>query len=90
MKQKIGKIRFVESYEDAPKNSFVIRQMEDKTVRLEHYSLIGCNKEVQEILHDFPAYSFYRENFKNTLIEARKLVGSNKCIYVVVPVWMHN
>lgn len=73
-----GRIRWIDSYEDAPSDAYILREMGDLTVRLEHYS-----QQNMEILSEFPRGAF--GNLESTLIESRKIMGNKRTIWVERP-----
>ena len=78
--KEYGRIRMVDSYVDAPKCAYIIREMGDFTVRLEHY-----DSDQMDILKEYPTGSFDHKCFEKTLVDARKLMGCNKTLWVERP-----
>lgn len=76
-----GRIRNIESFEDAPEEAYIIREMGDLTVRLEYY----WKPNGMTLLHEFPQGSFFEWNFEKTLIEARKIMKNKKILWVERP-----
>ena len=77
-----GRVRYVTSYEDAPDKAYIIREMGDLTVRLEYY----WPPDHMEILTEFPQGAFSEDKLESTLIEARKIMGNKKTLWVERPI----
>ena len=84
-----GKIKFIESIMDAPKDAYIIRKLGDGSVRLEHY-YIKEGENHKDTLKDYPVGAFGQfeifdddEEFEETLIDARQVIGNRRIIHVV-------
>ena len=82
--KEYGRVRWINSYEEAPEDAYVVRELFDSSVRLEHYANNCC-----EVLRDFPCFSFSEVNFKDTLTRCRTIMGNRRTLWVEVPFWFN-
>lgn len=84
-KTNYGKVRYIDSYVDAPENAeYILRQLTDDSSVLEKY----VNGDAIAIeLATFPFDAYYKETFFDTLVECRKVINCSKIIWVEKPYW---
>ncbi len=81
--EKRPKIRFVDSYEDAPDNArYILRYQIDGSWLLQEYQ-----DEVQSDLGEFR--DVVHEKFHTILEECLKLMDTNFTLWVEKPAWMY-
>ena len=85
-KTKVGSIRYIDTYLDAPQNAkYILRKLTDGSVRLQFYTKRWANT-----LADFSPEAYREENFHQTLSMCREVVGDNSTIYVEKPSFMYH
>ena len=87
MKNKTyGTIRWIDDYLYAPENAeYIVRRLSNDVI-LEQYNYT----ESSITLAEFPYDAMSEYNYVDTLTQCRKIVGSNKIIWVEKPYWKHS